>query len=135
MSFVQPVSGVHDTEGQRNVISKDFMPTDWLSKISKKVQQSHLSAKKRLKTVGTITLSTKIGNLHTSAMLTVVEDFAINVLLGTAFIDEHILALRSDEQKVTAQKITPVSIVSQSEMYTYAVFAEKYAECGHNDSF
>lgn len=86
------------TGAKPTLFSKDFRPTDWLSKISKGVQPLLLSASKnRLKIKGNATLDINIGDLSTNALFTAVRQLAIDVLLGPAFIDEHILAILPDE--------------------------------------
>lgn len=50
-----------------------------------------------------------------------VENVVIYVLLGKSFINEHILAMLPDEQKVTVRKSTPVIIVKERNLPAYAV--------------
>lgn len=47
---------------------------------------------------------------------------AINVLLGTTFIDEHILPILPDKQKVVVQKYATVTIEEQHDVSAYALF-------------
>lgn len=69
--------------------------------ISKEVQPSLLfPLKDRFKAKGNIALHVGIAYLITSLLLTVVESMAIDVLLGTTIIDEHILDILTEKQKV-----------------------------------
>lgn len=107
----------NDTEALPNLILKDFHPTHSLSKISKDVQPSQLSAlKDRLKARGSIILHIRIGDSLTSVLFTVVKTLTIAVLVGTAFTDQHILAVLSDERRVTVRKLITVAIVKQNEI-------------------
>lgn len=88
------------------------MPTDCLSKIFKEVPPSPLSAlMNRLEPKGSTPTLITVSDLPTSPLFTVVENWAIDVLLDASSINEHILAILPDKQKVTVQKYTPVSIV------------------------
>lgn len=58
-------------------------------------------------------------------MFTVVWHLAINVLLGTAFIDKHILFIRPNEQKVTLRMSTPLFIVEKHDVPANAVSWKK----------
>lgn len=44
---------------------------------------------------------------------TVLKSVAVDVLLGTTFIDEHILATLADEEKAAVSKSTPITIMEQ----------------------
>lgn len=46
-------------------------------------------------------------------MFTVIEHRAINVLLGKAFKDEHILVILPDKKSVIVRKSTPFATVEQ----------------------
>lgn len=72
-----------------------------------------------------ITILGRIGDLLTVVLLTVVEKLPIDVLLGTAFIDHHILAILLDAQKVTLRNPTPAAIIKQHNESADAVFKEE----------
>lgn len=103
-----------DTGAKPNLTLKDILRTEWLSKISEEVQPLLLSVSKdRLKAKDNIILHIRVGNLLTTVLFTAVENLPINVLVGTEYIDKHILAILPDKQKVTVQKSTPVAIVKE----------------------
>lgn len=90
------------------------MLNDWLSKISKDVQPSYLSASKdQLEIKHEIALHVRIGDLFTYVLFTVVQNFAIHLLLGIDFIGEHILASLPDGQNAIVRKPTQIDIVKQ----------------------
>lgn len=67
----------------------------------KKCNRSFYSRQKTdLKQKGNFTLHVRIGDLLTNVLYTVVEKLAIDVRLVTGFIEEHIRATLSDEQKI-----------------------------------
>lgn len=104
-----------DTGAQPNPISKDLLPTAWISKISKEVRPSFIPASKdQLKTKKNITLPVKIGDLRTIVLFTVVQNLAVYVLLDTTIIDEHIHTILPDQQKVPVRKPTPVAVVKST---------------------
>lgn len=72
------------------------------SRIIKKVQPSHLSTSKdRLRISGKITLQLRNSDLITTVLLIAAVILRIDVVLGIAFMNAHIVAIRSYEQKVT----------------------------------
>lgn len=102
---MNPVMCPVDTKGQRNLISKDFTSSAYLAKISKNVRPSLLFVLKySLKTKRNINSQIRINDLTASVLFTVVKNLTIGVLLGTFFIEEHILGILPDEQEVTAGK-------------------------------
>lgn len=54
-----------------------------------------------------------------------VEELAIVVLLGTKFIDDHILAVQPDERKTTVPDLMPFAFISQGAITAIAVLAEQ----------
>lgn len=91
-----------DTGAQPGLFPKYFLPTDCLSEISREVELSVSSASEhRLEASGSNPLQFGIGDVLTS-VLKVVINVAIDVLLDTAFIDDHILALLTAERNVAA---------------------------------
>lgn len=105
------------TEGPYQISFQRILPpTDLLFRIFKEVRPFLSSASKdQLKTKGNITLHVKIGGLLTSVLCTAVENWAIDVLLVAAFIDERIIALLPDGQKASVRRFTSVAIVKQYE--------------------
>lgn len=94
--------------------------------MSREVQLSFSSASKdQLKTKDKNTIHIKIGNLFTSALLTVVIKMAIEVLLGTVFVDEHVGVVLPDEQKVLGRKRCPLAIVKQHNVFANTVFTDE----------
>lgn len=73
--------------------------------MSKKVQPSLLSpSEEKLKTNGNITLHNRKGDLLISVLVTVVKELSIDVLLDSALIFEHIVAVLADECTVNIWK-------------------------------
>lgn len=99
--IIHPVTCLNDTEVQPNVISKDFLPVVWLSKISEGAQPLPLSSSKyQFKTKCNTTLHIRIGRLPTGVLFTEVEYLAVGVPIVTKFMNEYILAIRPRESKV-----------------------------------
>lgn len=102
------------------------MATNWFSVTSEEVQPWILSASKnRLKNSRNNTLHINIGDLLTSAQPIVVGNLAIEVLLDTATIDEHKLAIVPDKQKLTVRKSLPVAIVTYHDVSANSVFTKE----------
>lgn len=80
-------------------------------------------SKDRLKTKQDITFHDGIGDLLTSVLFSVVNILSIDVLLGTALINKHLLAILPEEQNVTVWKSTPGYIVKQHDLSGDAVLA------------
>lgn len=118
-----------DIGAQSMVISKEFVNTDWLSKLCKEVYPSLLSASKdRFKNNATITLHIWVVDLLTTLSFTVVEKLDFDVLLGTAYIDEHIFANVPDEQMVTVQRLRLVAVIKQYDISSIVVFTKQYTQ-------
>lgn len=83
---------------------------------------SLFASKDRFKIESNITIHVGAGALSTRVLFSVLETLDINVLLGTALIDEHILAIILDEEKVSVQRWTTFHIVSQYNLSTTFVF-------------
>lgn len=109
-----------------SLISKDFPPTDWLSKISKEVQPLLLSASKdRLKGKDNNTLYTRNSELQTSLLFTIVENMTINVLLDTGLTNVHVLAIPPNEQNALVGTSTQVAIVEPRDLSNTAVHTKQ----------
>lgn len=101
ISIMHPVTCFLKLGDQPNLVLIVFMRNDWISKVFKEVQPSLLSALKGLlETRISIIVLVRIGDLLTSLLLTVVKRLALDVLQGTAFFHEHILALVPVEKNV-----------------------------------
>lgn len=58
-------------------------------------------------------------------MFTAVENMAIDVHQGTAFIEEYIISILLGKQKVSVQKWVPVDIVEQKNVSAKTVFTKE----------
>lgn len=95
----------------------------------------HLSTSKiRLADKGKITLHLRIADLHT-AVLFKVECLSIHMPVGKTFINENILGIVPDKQKVTVQRPTIVPNLKQHIMSANPSITEKQAESKHKESF
>lgn len=68
---------------------------------------------------------TRYHNLVTHVLLTVVVNWAIDVLLETAFTDEDILAITQNKQNVVVWKSAPVDLVKQRDVSAYNIFTKR----------
>lgn len=66
----------------------------------------------------------RVGDLLASALFIVVKYLAIDVRLRTAFFDEHILDILTDEQNLTFWKSTSASTVNHSDLLSNAAFTK-----------
>lgn len=100
-----------------NISSITFMPTDWLSKLSKELQSSLLSATKdQLRSKDNTTLHIGIGDVLTSSLFTVYKSFATYYLPGTVFIDQQVLTIIPENQKITDQRSFSIFIINQHNL-------------------
>lgn len=76
-------------------------------------------------------LHVRIGNLHRITLFTVLKTLPNDVLLGTAFIEEHILAVLPDVEKIAVRKSTPVAIMKQYDMFANAAFTKQNMQNTH----
>lgn len=128
-NHMHPVNCLIDTLGQPNLISKELFPTDWLYNIYKEVQPALLSAQKDLlETKSNTTHHIGFGDLLTALLCTVSENLAIDVLLDTASIDDHILAILPDEQRIAVRKSNPVYFEKQQDTSANAVSTKHNTE-------
>lgn len=79
----------------------------------------------QLKTKENIKIYVTKGDLLTSVLFKVVENLAINVLLRTAFIYEHMVAILPGVRRVAVRKSTPVSILKQCDLSANAGFTKR----------
>lgn len=66
-----------------------------------------------------------MGDFCTPGLFTVVEKSVTDVLLGSASINEHVLAARPDEQKVNILESTLVALLKKHDVSANAVFAKE----------
>lgn len=111
-NIMHPVACILDARAKPNIISKNVLPTNRMSKISREIQPSLTSAPEdQLKTKVNITLHIRFGNFLTSARITVAENLATEVLLDTTFTDEQTIAILPVVAKATVRESTPTAIV------------------------
>lgn len=133
-NFMHAVCCILDTGVQYKSISKEGWPIDWFAKICREVQLSLRSAAKdRPETNGSITLHVRTGDLITGVLFTVVENLSIGAHLGTAFNDEHVLAILPNKQKVAVCKSTLVAITKQHNGTANAVYTKNNFE--HSNTY
>lgn len=79
----------------------------------------------------TVTLQSflKLGDLLTTVLLTKVENVAIGLLIGASFLNENIVVLLTDKQKVADGKLASVSTTEEQAMSANAVLT---IESGQN---
>lgn len=68
-----------------------------------------------------MTFYVRIGDRPTTILFTVVNKVAVDLLLRTTSLDEHILAILPDEQKVTVCHWRPAAIMKQKNQPANAV--------------
>lgn len=71
-----------------------------------------------------MTLYIQIGDLLTAILFTVVQHLAIDVLLSTAVLNEHILGIKPDERKVNVRRSIPVAALKRHDESANAVLAK-----------
>lgn len=82
-----------------------FLGHSLLPKLSDIVEPSLLSASKdQINVEGSITLHLRIGDPFITVQFTVALNLFIDVLVGTDTIKEHVLAILSEEEIVSARK-------------------------------
>lgn len=58
----------------------------------------------------------------------VIDKLPIDVLLGMTFIDEHILYILPEEQKITVRNSDPFAVIAQGNMPVNEAFTKRATE-------
>lgn len=128
-NITHPATCLLDTEAEPSQIGKDFKPADWLPQLVESTTKPLYSASKDLlKLLGQRTVYLKIGDKSTATVSQVLDKLAVNVFLGLTFIDQHILVVLPEKQKVHVCDSIPVVIIDQRKIPSNAVQDTKNIE-------
>lgn len=86
-----------------------------------------------LRILGWIIVHLIVGNKFTITLFPVVDKIAFDVLLGTTFIKEHILAILPDGQNTTFRDLNSAAIIGQENMPANSVLTIQSTEKVLND--
>lgn len=117
-----PLTWILDREAGPNKLLRALQPALWLPDMIKSDTSPHFSASKSLlKDQVQTKLYLWLANSHTANRLQVSERMAINVLLDTTFIEEHILTTVSEYREITVWNESTVSALELESMLTNGV--------------
>lgn len=110
-------------EPRKFLFLKSFFVNHWFYKRTEDTQPLLLSASTgRVKINGNVALHLRVGDSLTTALFAFVKKLAIDVLLGVAFINDHIRAIRPDEQKVDVRESAAAAIMKHHDVSATAFF-------------
>lgn len=109
------VASLFDTGAGPNLVNKSFIPRNW-HRYVEPIEQPQLrtATREHVNVEGVIPMFVRIGDLRVRAWFGVVENLAVDILVGTSFIDRCIRGIFPTERKIVPWHSRPVSILTSS---------------------
>lgn len=118
------VTSLLDTGAGPNLVNNAFLPREWQRKVVSTPSPSLRTAtRETVKVEGIVRTFVQIGDLRVRAWSGVVENLAVDILLGTSFIDRFIISILAGERKVVPYHSCSVSIILSLPTVTF-LFAD-----------
>lgn len=103
-----------DTGAGINIIRSSLVPTSWFKRIKRdKLPTLQTATKQPLSMDGFILLNLRLGDLNTRIWFGVAPHLALDIFLGTAFIDRFIRSIFPSERKVVPWHSKLVAIMTR----------------------